>query len=116
MAFLLEPYLGKVVVIGGLAYELYDLHPEVGPVAAYAMTTRDLDLAAPDDLRMVNGVPLAAPFFEAGFSEIHKGRAHPTSELRPPENWGAGYGVEVSHEEAKGPRLLFLSGRKVQRP
>jgi len=96
IAKLLAPYLPRLVVVGGFAVELFHLHPALRSAAAGVLTTRDLDLAAPDDLSIAGGKSLGRLLGEAGFREQLKGNAPvPFSELSPPVAWGAGYGVEI---------------------
>jgi hypothetical protein len=46
----LEPWLAKVVIIGGWAYRLYRLHPNAQQVAYVPLMTLDIDVAVPPRL------------------------------------------------------------------
>lgn len=67
-AVALEPYLSKLVVVGGWAHRLHHEHPRARPPEFEPLFTEDADLAAPPDLEPI-GDTMGERLRSAGFSQ-----------------------------------------------
>jgi len=67
-----EPYLDRLVLVGGFAVRLYEQHPRAIPAATRILRTFDADLATPARLP-VRGRPLAALAAAAGLQPDFRG-------------------------------------------
>lgn len=99
----LEPFLGKVVFIGGWAHYLFTLLPEASSVPFELLRTKDADVATPSRMEGEERT-IAQCLVQAGFRELLSGdRIPPTSEY-------------VLGEEGDGFYLEFLTpliGREI---
>ena len=66
----LQPYLGRVVFIGGCANALYRHHPAANQPGLRPLNTFDLDLAAPNQLPIIASTSLQAALLSAGLRPI----------------------------------------------
>jgi hypothetical protein len=72
----LEPWLAKVVIIGGWAHRLYRLHPGAQQVTYAALMTLDTDIAVPARLP-VTGQDMRERLVSNGFEEERVGHDRP---------------------------------------
>ena len=78
----LGPYLGELVVIGGWAHRLYELHAMARPLGFQPLTTEDADIAAPVKIQK-QGESIAVLLKSEGFVESFFGEDRPpVSEYR----------------------------------
>src|SRR5215472_13566038 len=77
MADALAPWLEQIVVIGGWAHRLYQLHPLAQNPEHVVLTTLDADIAIPEGLpRKVDG-DMRERLLKAGFKEEFLGEENP---------------------------------------
>ena len=62
-----RPYLNRLVLVGGFAVRLYELHPRASQATIRVLRTFDADLATANDRIPVAGESLAALAEAAGF-------------------------------------------------
>jgi hypothetical protein len=72
----LEPWLGKVVLVGGWAHRLYRLDPRARKLDYLPLTTLDGDVAVPTKLKK-EGATVRKRLLEAGFEEEFIGEDRP---------------------------------------
>src|SRR5437762_1563163 len=72
----LEPWLSKVVIVGGWAHRLFRYHREARPVPYEPLITLDTDIAVPRTLE-VKEQNLRARLQNAGFEEQFLGDNYP---------------------------------------
>jgi hypothetical protein len=72
----LEPWLGKVVLVGGWAHRLYRLDPRARKLDYLPLTTLDGDVAVPTKLKK-QGATVRKRLLEAGFEEEFIGEDRP---------------------------------------
>lgn len=68
-----RPYLDTVVLVGGFAVRLYELHPRAAPTAVRVLRTFDADLAIPSGGIPVTGESLGTLAEAAGFKLDFRG-------------------------------------------
>ena len=76
VAAALEPWLDKVVVVGGWAHRLHRLHPSAQSLSYPPLMTLDADIAVPRHLP-VHGQDIRQRLISSGFTEEFLGRDHP---------------------------------------
>jgi hypothetical protein len=101
----LDPWLDRVVIIGGWAHRLYRLHPLAQPLDYEPLVTFDTDIAVPLDLP-ATGEQLRARLLERDFREELMG------DMQPP---AAHYRVESGDNSFYAEFLTPLEGSEVKR-
>lgn len=101
----LEPWLDRVVTIGGWAHRLYRLHPLAQMLDYEPLGTADTDVAVPLNLP-ATGEQLRARLLERGFREELKGDTQPPA---------AHYRTESGNSSFYAEFLTFLEGSEVKR-
>lgn len=76
LAAALEPWLDKVVIVGGWAHRLYRLHPAAQSLTYPALVTLDADIAVPRRLP-VQGKDIRQRLISSGFTEEFLGTDRP---------------------------------------
>lgn len=76
LAAALEPWLDRVVIIGGWAHRLHRLHPSARSLSYPPLVTLDADVALPRSLP-VEGQDIRQRLISSGFTEEFLGRDHP---------------------------------------
>jgi len=106
----LEPWLDKVVIIGGWAHRLYRLHPLAQPLDYEPLGTFDTDIAVPLDLPATGG-QIRARLLERNFREELMGDMQPPAAHYRVETGArsTGVGARRCHpgsigEESGGPK------------
>lgn len=72
----LEPWLGRIVIVGGWAHRLYRLHPHAQTLEHAPLTTLDADIAIPSTL-LIEQSDIRRRLHEAGFNEEFVGMDQP---------------------------------------
>ncbi len=101
----LDPWLGRVVIIGGWAHRLYRLHPLAQPLDYEPLGTFDTDIAVPPNLP-ATGEQLRARLLEREFREELMGDTQP-----PAAHYRVGSGDNSFYAEFLTP----LEGGEVKR-
>src|SRR3990172_9869791 len=68
-----RPYLDTLVLVGGFAVRLYEIHPRAVPAAVRVLRTFDADLATPSGGIPLAGESLSALAEAAGFKPDFRG-------------------------------------------
>lgn len=68
----MAPYLDQIVLVGGWAHRLFQMHPWARERDFVPLTTRDLDFAIPASAREVAPGPLSSLLEQAGYKPLHK--------------------------------------------
>ena len=76
LAVALEPWLDRVVIVGGWAHRLHRLHPRAQSLSYPPLVTLDADVAIPQWLP-VEGQDIRQRLISSGFTEEFLGRDHP---------------------------------------
>lgn len=101
----LEPWLDRVVIIGGWAHRLYRLHPLAQPLDYEPLGTADTDVAVPLDLPRT-GEELRARLLARKFREELMGDTQPPA---------AHYRVESGNSSFYPEFLTHLEGSEIKR-
>jgi hypothetical protein len=101
----LEPWLDRVVVIGGWAHRLYRLHPLALPLDYEPLGTDDTDIAVPLNLP-ATGEQLQARLLERKFREELMGDTQPPA---------AHYRIESGNSSFYAEFLTYLEGSEIKR-
>lgn len=90
-----RPYLDTVVLVGGFAVRLYELHPRAASTAVRVLRTFDADLAVPSGGIPVTGESLGALAEAAGFKLDFRGdHIPPVMKFVPKGTVGRSVGVD----------------------
>jgi len=110
-------YLNTLVLVGGFAVRLYEIHPRAVRAAVRMLRTFDADLAAPSGGIPVAGESLSALAEAAGFQPDFRGdHIPPVMKLVPKEAIGGAIGVDQYSVEFLTPMTgppVSRSGRAV---
>src|SRR3990172_5644090 len=110
-------YLNTLVLVGGFAVRLYEIHPRAAPAAVRVLRTFDADLAAPSGGIPLAGESLSALAEAAGFQLDFRGDHTPAvMKLVPKEAIGGAVGVDRYTVEFLTPMTgapVSRSGREV---
>src|SRR3990172_5360204 len=110
-------YLNTLVLVGGFAVRLYEIHPRAAPAGVRVLRTFDADLATPSGGIPVAGESLATLAEAAGFQPDFRGdHIPPVMKLVPREAIGRPIGVDQYTVEFLTPMTgppLSRSGRAV---
>ncbi|MBI4382384.1 MAG: hypothetical protein HY574_14500 [candidate division NC10 bacterium] len=105
-------YLNTLVLVGGFAVRLYEIHPRAAPAAARVLRTFDADLATPSGGIPLAGESLSALAEAAGFQPDFRGdHIPPVMKLVPKEAIGRSIGVDQYSVEFLTP----MTGAPVRR-
>ena len=110
-------YLDTLVLVGGFAVRLYEIHPRAAPAAVRVLRTFDADLATPSGGIPLAGESLSALAEAAGFQLDFRGDHIPAvMKLVPKEAIGGAVGVGQYTVEFLTPMIgapVSRSGREV---
>lgn len=81
-----RPYLGTLVLVGGFAVRLYEIHPRAVPATTRVLRTFDADFATPPTGIPVTGLSLANLAEAAGFQQDFRGDHMPPAMKFVPKN------------------------------